>query len=194
MKIYDLRFSSHRDARRFAGVVFALVVAAQLPACATRLTVVPPLTQSAVSWRSMAVRLEYEGGDEYVPRALRTDANADFTARYSVDAQIERRDLPAAVALYNPLTLFGFPTGSSIVSASGKLEMLRADRVVRQYQASATLRKRNHLYSGDSLTLLRRAALLAVRDSLEAQLLNDMDTLSVERSSATMNDAEVKGM
>jgi hypothetical protein len=194
MRIYDLFFSSRQEARRLSGVVFALLVAAQLPACATQLTVVPPLTQSAASWRSRAVRLEYDGRDEYVPRALRADANADLTARYSVDAQIERRDLPAGIVLYNPLTLFGFPTGSSIVNASGKLEMLRADGVVRQYQASATLRKRNHLYSADSLTLLRRSALLAVRDSVEAQLLNDMDALSVERSRATMDGSEVKGM
>ena len=169
-RIFHPAHARRRRRRTLPALILAL-----LPACAADLTVVPGLPESISLARSVGVHLEYEGGPEYVPKALRIEPGAPVTVRYSVDARIERDDLPESVVLFNPLTLLGFPTGSSTVRAVGELEIVRADRVLQSYRAAATLRQRNHLYSGDSLTSLRRSALLAVRDSLDAQLIRDID-------------------
>jgi hypothetical protein len=99
-----------------------------------------------------------------------------FTYRWN--AETSRRDHPDLVTLFNPLTLLGFPTGESTATASGHLEIRRGDRPVRSYDAQASVRKVQHLYSGDSLTEIRRQALLAVRDNLDAQLKADLPSLS----------------
>ena len=161
-------------ARRLA----AVCALSSLLACATQTTVDPPLATSAETGRTLGVRVEYKGLADYVPRSLRNEAQASLVARYTTDARTQRDDTPAAIVMYNPLTIFGFPTGSSTVSASGTLEVLSADRVVRQYRAAATVKKRNSLYTGDSLTELRKRALIAVRDNLDAQLLGDWEALA----------------
>ena len=154
-------------------------------ACCTHLSVQPELIPSTPQIGVLAGRVEFEGREEYLPRTLRRESASDLVLTYRWSADTSRNDQPDLLTLFNPLTLLGFPTGASTASASGHLEIRSGDRSLRTYDARATVRRINHLYSGDSLTEIRRQAILAVRDNLDAQLEADLQRLSALLSSHT---------
>ncbi len=147
-------------------------------ACCTAIRVQPELQNSTAELAALVGRVEFDGREEYLPRTLRRQNEGDVVFTYRWSADTSRSDHPDLVTLFNPLTLFGSPTGESTARASGHLEIRRGDRPVRSYDAQASVRKIQHLYSGDSLTEIRRQALIGVRDNLDAQLKADLPSLS----------------
>ena len=81
ISLYPRVFHPAHARRRWRRMLPALILAL-LPACAAGLTVVPRLPESAALARSVGVRLEHDGGPEYVPRTLRIESGAPLTVRY----------------------------------------------------------------------------------------------------------------
>jgi hypothetical protein len=160
-------------------VSLGMVAAASLTACATTISVVPPLGNVKAVCRLHAT-ISYDGKPDYLPAALIADTipQSSTTVRYTFEAQYGLKETNAFLALVNPLTLFGFPTGSGNLVVTGRVDFLRGQSVVRSYGAAASLERASNVFSeGETFTELRRRGLLLVRDNLTAQLCKDERTL-----------------
>jgi hypothetical protein len=122
-------------------------------------------------------RVEYEGSREYLPTSLAgvnaPASDGDTIFRYRYDVTYETPDVPPILVVLNPLIGFGFPTGSDRATVTGWLEVLRGNRTLKTYTASCVAKRFRTVYSGSSLSQLRRDALVAVRDSVDTQMIND---------------------
>jgi hypothetical protein len=147
-------------------------------ACGTELTVSPPVAVSRVPTTVLTGRLLYSGEPQYVPRVLRNREDSPALFVYSAQSFTERKSLPVLGGGLNPLSIFGFPTGTSTVTANARLEIRLGSRSLATYGATARAQRARTLYGSDGLEELTRRALFAVRDNLEAQLINDLQGLS----------------
>ncbi|MGH7407872.1 MAG: hypothetical protein ACREKF_07695 [Candidatus Methylomirabilales bacterium] len=122
--------------------------------------------------------IRYDGNREYLPRLLTGDPASRFTLRYVHEATYGGQDVPGAVALFNPLTGLGFPTGERQLTIIGRLDIVaESGEVVKSYTATSVLERTRSLWSDETLSELRRKGLLGVRDNIEAQLYQDREFL-----------------
>lgn len=148
--------------------------------CATKITVTPKIVPSRNIEVLTRGTIIYEGNREYLPRTISeglSSGNA-LTLRYSYEETQQRDNTPEIIKLFNPLVLFGFPTGDRYLTVVGKLEILKGTTVVKSYSALCSLDVTRSLYSeGDSFSELHRKGLTAVRDSIETQMIQDKGLL-----------------
>lgn len=164
-----------------AGALTALALAAGiLGACATAVTVTPQLPGAAPACQIRA-SVAYDGNPAYLPGALvpAADSPQGTVLRYSYESRYGLDQLPAPVALVNPLMLVGFPEGSNSLVLSARLDVLRAGTPIRSYAAAAAMKRTSTMFSeGETLSDMRRRALLLVRDNISAQICRDQETLA----------------
>jgi len=129
---------------------------------------------------SLGGEIDYDGNKEYLPRTVTADASLGhpLILRYRYEVTYGRDSVPSAIPALNPLTIVGFPIGADTVVVTGKLEILKGGSVVKTYSAVCMLDKTRTAFSeGETLSEIRRRGLLAVRDSIEAQMYADQDML-----------------
>jgi hypothetical protein len=160
---------------RTRALACALLAPSFLLAC-TSLTTVPDLPPAAAS-EPLALAATYDGDPRFLPLDVVAVATPDAPFHYDYEVGYERDDLPALLALFDPLTLAGFPVGKTHVTAVGTLEARNGGQVVKRYTATSTVTQTRTLYSSDSQTALRTRALGAVRDSIAAQIRADAGAL-----------------
>jgi hypothetical protein len=97
--------------------------------------------------------------------------------KYSYDVLYGKQDVPEVLALYNPLTIVGFPTGENTVTVIGRLDILRGGEVIRSYGSTCILEKTRNLFSEGTFTEMRKKGLIAVRDNIENQICSDKNNL-----------------
>jgi hypothetical protein len=117
---------------------------------------------------------------DYLPRTLtnNTAPDAPITLQYEYTIAYGKRDVPALIALYNPLTILGFPIGDSTMIVVGKLDVLKEKEMVKSYTATCTFEKTRNLFSeGETSSELRKQGLVAVRNNIEAQMFHDSEFL-----------------
>jgi hypothetical protein len=121
----------------------------------------------------------YEGNREFLPRVLIDEpvTKPKIDLKYTYDVLYGKQDVPEIVALYNPLTIVGFPTGENTVTVMGRLDILRGGEVIRSYGSTCILEKTRNLFSEGTFTEMRKKGLLAVRDNIESQICSDRDNL-----------------
>jgi hypothetical protein len=146
-------------------------------ACGISVNVNPDVAVRRVPGTTLSGRLMYSGPPEYVPRILRQRADAEATFVYSLQSSTQRTTFSALSSLF-PLTLLGVPTGQSIATVSARLEVRLGRRTLAAYDATAQASKLRGVYLSDATEELTRRAGLAARDNLDAQLINDLPTLS----------------
>jgi hypothetical protein len=126
--------------------------------------------------------VRYSNNPDYLPRTIRNSETAhggigfkyDYSIGYGKDA------LPEVLPLLNPLTWLGFPVGSDSLVVVGNLEILDNGAVLKTYSAVCVIEKtRSLFYQGKTSSELRRKGLLAVRDNIENQMMNDREELDV---------------
>jgi hypothetical protein len=124
-------------------------------------------------------KIVYEGNKEYLPRVLVDElaSNLKLTLQYTYDVIYGKHDVPSAVALFNPLTIAGFPTGENTTTVIGKLDVMKGGEVIKSYKAICILKKTQNLFSEETFTELRRQGLLGVRNNIEIQIYLDRDYL-----------------
>jgi hypothetical protein len=129
--------------------------------------------------------IEYDGSPLFIPRSLgHVDPDPDVPQALSFDyeTRVRYRDTSNTateiIALFNPLTLFGFPIARIVIDVEAQLEVLDHGRAIRIYESRCTVTQTRTLYSGGNMSALRQDGLLAVRDSIDAQIAQEWEALS----------------
>jgi hypothetical protein len=150
-----------------------------LCSCATTMKVIPQVKQTDSADFRLKGKVIYEGNKEYLPRVLIdepvTIPKIEF--RYAYDVFYGKRDVPDVLALYNPLTIVGFPTGENTVTVTGRLDILKGEEVIKSYGSTCILEKTRNLFSEGTFTEMRRKGIMAVRDNIESQICSDKGNL-----------------
>ena len=150
------------------------------------LHVTPELPNSEKATVLIKGPIQYDGNNKgYLPRTISEGALSEYglSFRYTTS---ETQDSSSwdVLALFNPLTILGFPTGRRTSTVTGKLEILKETEVVRSYTATCLQEAERGIYYGGSFSDLRRKGLVAVRDNIEAQMSRDRELLEKATSKA----------
>ena len=171
-----------------------LGVFVMLVGCATMSTS-PPVSGDAAAI-PLSGYLEFEGNREFLPGPLTglPDAGpgADPIFHYRYDARYDETDL-SVLALFNPLTLVGCPTGSVSVTTDAVLQVTSRGTVVKQYTAQTVAKRLRTIFSGDPLSALRRDALRASAKNIADQIAADGVALSTIFAAGTAPAAATNG-
>lgn len=149
-----------------------------LVGCATQMTVTPELSTPANLDFQVKGKVIYEGKREYLPRTITESSTTDvgLTFHYSYQEVQKRGDSREVVALFNPLTIVGFPTGGTSSTILGKLDVLSGGSLLKSYTATCSFEVTRTIFSdGESFSELRRKGLMAVRDNIEIQMYQDKE-------------------
>jgi hypothetical protein len=150
-----------------------------LHGCATTMEIKPQVAQIEKTDFRIKGKIIYEGNKEYLPRVLVDQPISDnqLVFKYMYKAIYGKHDVPDLVALYNPLTIVGFPTGENTLTILGKLDVLKGEEVIKSYTATCILEKTRSLFSEGTFTEMRKKGLIAVRNNIEIQMYLDKDYL-----------------
>lgn len=171
---------------RIAFLVSCLSAAILLSGCTPNMVTTPDIVVIPTGDFSLGGEIDYDGNKEYLPRTVTADASLGhpLILRYRYEVTYGWDEIPAWItlpALINPnttLSLYGFPIDSDTVVVTGKLEILKGGSVVKTYSAVCMLDRTRTIFSeGETLSEIRKRGLLAVRDSIEAQMYADRDML-----------------
>lgn len=144
--------------------------------CATTVSITPTLSAKDTGACEIRAPVRYDGKAEYLPGALTVDQTASERPvfHYAYEAQYGLKEIPPGIMLVNPLTLFGFPTGSDNVVVTGYLDLVRDQTTLRSYAAAAAMKRTGTVFSeGETFTEMRRRGLLLVRENISRQLCKD---------------------
>lgn len=151
------------------------------PGCATRVHTLPEFPELQHVIVLLGGPITFDGKREYLPRTI-TDAPISengLSIRYSYHETQHRNDSLEVLALFNPLTLIGFPTGGTQSTVTGKLDILKGTEALKTYTATCVLEVTRTIFTdGESFSELRRKGLVAVRDNIEAQMFQDKEFLA----------------
>lgn len=159
------------------GRVLLLVL---LSGCAANMTVTPTIEAPIDSTYTIKGKVIYEGKREYLPRIIVevSEPDSGMTFQYSAQEIQKRDDGLEVLALFNPLTLVGFPTGGISSAIIGKLDVLQGNGVIKSYSSRCDLKVTRTIFTdGESFSELRRKGLIAVRDNIETQMYQDREFL-----------------
>lgn len=162
---------------RYAILSLSLIL---LYSCATTMEVTPKVEQINNMDFRIGGRVICEGNREYLPRIINDEPVPDskLTFQYTYNALYGKHDIPEVIALFNPLSIVGFPTGENTLTIIGKLDILKEKEVVKSYIATCILEKTRSLLSeGETFSEMRKKGLIAVRDNIEVQVYQDRDLL-----------------
>jgi hypothetical protein len=150
-----------------------------LYSCATTMKIDPQVKQKDnIDFRLKGIVI-YEGNKEYLPRVLIDERVTEpkIDLKYTYGVFYGKKEVPDVLALYNPLTIVGFPTGENAVTVIGRLDILRGGEVIRSYGSTCILEKTRNLFSEGTFTEMRKKGLIAVRDNIESQICSDRNNL-----------------
>ena len=160
-----------------------ILVSMGLPACASKqkMSISPDIPRLTDGGFRIKGRISYEGNKDYLPRTMINEVSSEspLTFQYIHATSYGMRDVPALMALYNPLTLFGSPLGENTVTSAGKLSVIKGNETVRFYSAICSIEMIRNIFSpGVTFSEMRRESLIAVRDNIESQLYHDKEFLT----------------
>jgi len=160
---------------RYALYVTGYVVIATLfSGCTSDMQVRPEIELQSIDNYRITAKVVFEGNRDYLPRVLQdSPAGKDGITvdyRYDISHKGTNHD---AIALFNPLSIVGFPSGSNQLTLLAELKILRNGALIKNYQAACAIEQQTGLWSFRTLTEMRRDGLLALRDNIESQLVQD---------------------
>jgi hypothetical protein len=80
------------------------------------------------------------------------------------------------VAILLPTTMFGAPTGESDVQIRAKLDVVNGSNLIKSYIAACNITSPRGIFNGGtSFTEIRKRGLLAVKENIELQMVQDRD-------------------
>ena len=129
--------------------------------------------------------IEYDGNRLYLPRTISEGNPSEHGLRFRyTTSEIQDRSSWDIIALLNPFSVLGFPTGRRNSTVTGHLEILKDTEVVKSYTATCLQESYRGIYYGESFSGLRRTGLVAVRDNIETQMSRDRELLEKAASKA----------
>ena len=122
--------------------------------------------------------IQYDGNRLYLPRTISEGDPSEYGLRFRyTTSETQDRSSWDVIALLNPFSVLGFPTGRRNSTVTGNLEILKDTEVVKSYTATCLQEAYRGIYYGESFSGLRRTGLVAVRDNIEAQMFRDRELL-----------------
>ena len=179
-----------------AGILsWCVLLASILSGCSS--TTVSSKSQSALDITKQAVlcgRLEYEGSNfDYVPLIFNQDneipsEDVRFLYRYEVKYDV---DMDTVFELFNPFLILGIPKSTDVILVSGQIDVLGPQNFTKTYLNSINLVKKDSIFSdGDTLSEIRKAGLIALRNSFDEMMLADLPIFKDRRITCTTYDKE----
>ena len=127
-------------------------------------------------------KIIYEGNPQYLPRTVeevKDNVDACVLVKYTLDESHTRADYVAIGSGTYKLNMQSSSGGTHIGkkgwTIAASLEVLAGDKLIKEYTALAF--SEGHGQVGDTLTEMRKKALLAVRQNSEAQMRGDAEVL-----------------
>ena len=124
-------------------------------------------------------KVNYEGNWNYVPKTIsnKTADNSSFSFDYAYNILYGGTSVNQdIVTAFIPTTLIGTPTGKSDVQVRAKLDVFDGSTIVKSYVAACNiLAPRGIFTGGNDLTEVRRRGLMAVKENIESQMVQDKD-------------------
>jgi hypothetical protein len=152
--------------------------------CST-MSVTPDLATGEKAPVLIKGQIQYDGNRLYLPRTISEGDPSEYGLRFRyTTSETQDRSSWDIIALFNPFSVLGFPTGRRNSTVTGNLEILRDTDVVKSYKASCLQEAYRGIYYGESFSDLRRSGLVAVRDNIEAQMSQDRELLEKAASKA----------
>lgn len=135
---------------------------------------VEPKSIIHVSGSKLNATIIYDGNVEYLPKNLSYDKSSDFSAKYTYNVKYFKGLVDLDVLnLFNPLVLVGFPLSEESVIAEGNLEVTnRQNLIIKRFKSSCVATMKRSLYQTGGSSDMRKACLLEIRNSMEAQISN----------------------
>lgn len=142
--------------------------------CTSSVVVRPTIEPQTIGNFHIPAKVVFDGNRDYLPRVIQDSVSGDDTtiADYHYDVSTKRSNFDS-IALFNPLSLVGFPSGNNQLTLFGELKILRHGALIKTYRAISAVDQQTGLWSFQTLTDLRREGLIAVRDNIDAQLVLD---------------------
>jgi len=170
-----------RPIRKIVMMTVALIVAAVGSGCSSTHSSKPPaptLSNQDAGW--LCGVLSYQGTNpDYLPRVIRPvpESKVQVSYEYQVSYNVEAE---TGWDLVNPFILVGVPKSKDNVGVSGRVHIsLDGSDFAKTYDDGVVLDKQKFLFSeGETLTDMRRSALIQLRDSMDRKLLSDRSVLS----------------
>ena len=161
-----------------AAVALLLTIAG----CSTTSMVVAPSMDVLSSGDGFRLRgqLEFDGNRDYLPRTIAdTPSPSGLTFRYAYAVTTDSERTSIFGLMFAPAPVLGIPgvMGGDELGAVAQLEIRRRGDA-KTYAATAVVKKKPTMFDeGQTFTEMRRRALIAVRDSIEAQMIRDREIL-----------------
>lgn len=152
--------------------------------CSTQLTVLPDVAQYSDPPQVLVRgKIIYEGNPAYLPRTVeeaKDNVGPRILVKYTLDEGHIRADYVVIGSGTHKLLKMQSSSGGTHIGEKGWtiaaiLEVLAGDKLIQEYTALAF--SEGHGQFGDTLTEMRKKALLAVRQNIESQMRGDAEVL-----------------
>ena len=160
--------------------MFSLSLVLLFSGCGMQLHVKPDVPDVHADF-TLHGKLNYEGNINYVPKTISNkniaDSNLSFSYAYNVlyGGTTVNQDI---VTAFIPATLFGAPTGASDVQVRAKLDVFDGANLIKSYVSACNIVNPRGLFvGGTDMTEVRKRGLMAVKENIESQMVQDKDAL-----------------
>ncbi len=149
-------------------------------ACTT-IDVKPKVTDTISNGFGLHGPVDYDRNWDYVPRTISnkkgSPSGLSFKYIYNIkySGTTMHQDL---MTLYIPTSILGTPTGRNDVQVSAQLDVYQDKSIVKSYISVCYVSKtRGMLIGGINYTELRKKGLMAVKENIESQMVQDKEFL-----------------
>jgi hypothetical protein len=124
--------------------------------------------------------IDYDRNWNYVPRTIsnRKDGS-DLSFKYAYHVKYGASTMVQEMGtLFIPSTIFGSPTGKSDVEVTAKLDVIKNSSIIKSYLSVCYVSKIQGVMTGGiNFTELRKKGLMAVKENIEHQMIQDKEFL-----------------
>jgi len=154
---------------------FIIILSLILLSCGANVSVKPELSLSSQHGPTRVKgKVVYEGNPVYLPTTVEHVIGTDLIIKYEYALSYSSTGNVEIMTAFVPTTLLGTPTGGDWVTAVGKLEIVRDNKVLKIYVGEVVVSKPRSLFAGGvDKTELRRLALTNLKENIELQMNND---------------------
>lgn len=165
---------------RIFKVLMVLLYLPLIVGCVTVITVKPDVTTNNIDL-VLYGNIDYEGNWSYVPRTIsnKTNSPSNLSFKYAYDVKYGGTSIHQdLVTAFIPTTILGTPTGVNDVQVVAKLDVFDNASPVKSYTAACNLTNpRGIFFGGINMTELRLKGLMAVKENIEMQMVQDREFL-----------------
>lgn len=159
-------------------VVTLLMTALLASGCMMSVTVKPDVPAGQVGF-TLYGNIEYDGNRNYLPCTIsdKVTGDSELVFKYAYNVLYGGTSInEELLAGFLPTTLIGTPTGKNDIQVRAKLDVFVASDPIKSYTSVCNiLSMRSIFMGGTDLSAVRKKGLLAVKENIEHQMLQDRE-------------------